>query len=806
MAFKRHHFQPDTPTNNFATWNPLVGRYKNSGSPFIQPTFSEGNTKVTGDSSDVSHAISSLASSGKHYAEFSISGGTNSITGVGVSPAHWGNINLPSYVENYGGSLYRSEGVIAHPVSNLSAIVISDEDTRIGIEVDFSNNIASYYTVVADGTKTHHGDTPAGMEFNNLGCFSCSLHNSSFSVQAHFDEGEWWGTPNSGYLALCTENLPVTPITAHLGEEPGDYFKAYAYSGLQGVEREHNVGFEPDLIWVKNRTSAQEHNIIDSVRGITSGPLFSNDSGTGDSSVRIRTHSKGITTFGNFDYTNTDNADYIAWCWKAGGSAGKYNVDGKAYASAAEAGLNAGNISITGASINTKSGFSIVKWSGNDTAGATYPHGFSQAPELIITKCTNASVQWIVYSSTVNSTGYLSLADSFDASRNSWFINNTPPSSSVITSGYSSGTHNDSSHDYITYCWHSVPGYSKFGSYTGNGSADGPYVHCGFRPAWVMVKPVSGNHWSILDSARDEYNPARLRLLPANSNSESGVGPKDTFDFLSNGFKLRTTDPLENNSGEVIFMAFAEQPQTPASRVTIPKPDLKVNDMRSMYFDKTGASSSDSNVLYTTLGTATNDKVFTYSLWVKPLNGGHHGGDGLLLCMKNKTGNGGTGKGFPFRGGDTTLNFWLGSSKVFKGEIKTGDENKWYHLVLQCHNNDGQRGNVYIDGQLDPSLTEIDLNEFNLASGEYITIGGYDAGIHGFHGYMANVHLIDGQALEPLAFAESVDDVWIPKQYEGAYGNIGFHLDFAPENMVYSGDTITRVLDESPNSNHWDAK
>ena len=142
-------------------------------------------------------------------------------------------------------------------------------------------------------------------------------------------------------------------------------------------------------------------------------------------------------------------------------------------------------------------------------------------------------------------------------------------------------------------------------------------------------------------------------------------------------------------------------------------------------------------------------------------------------------------------------------TRITSSTRKFIDNNAWYHFVFQSHNNNGQRGNVYIDGQLDPSLTEIDITDWNLASGQYITIGGYDAGIHGFHGYMANVHLIDGQALLPSDFAETVDGVLVPKQYEGTYGNIGFHFDFAPENMEYSGDTITRVLDESPNSNHW---
>jgi len=215
-------------------------------------------------------------------------------------------------------------------------------------------------------------------------------------------------------------------------------------------------------------------------------------------------------------------------------------------------------------SVNTKAGFSIVTWSGNDTAGATYSHGLSQAPELVITKCTNASVAWIAYSSAADSTGYLSLDDGFLTSRNSWFTNNTPPSTSLISNGYNSGTHNDSAHNYITYCWHSVEGYSKLGSYTGNGSStDGPFVYCGFRPAWVMIKRTDGTgSWVIHDSARDPYNEVE-GVLNSDAATQEMTHSTTGVDFLSNGFKLRGGSSWYGNNSSTqtaFFMAFAEQP------------------------------------------------------------------------------------------------------------------------------------------------------------------------------------------------------------------------------------------------------
>ena len=471
-------------------------------------------------------------------------------------------------------------------------VVVSDGTTVAGYINGSRTDTAPHTTINGASTGGYTGQLMIG---TNALDQASSWNMDGKIADLHFINGSAKYNPSN-----TTINVPYEPVTVDstysvVLAQPGrfientaeadntDNFKAVTYAGDSNDNHSiSTVGFQPDLIWIKNKSSAGQHVLIDSVRG-DDRELFSsitnaeqNPSTTGHVPALRSIDSTGFTLSPNINPTGSTNSspdNYVAWCWKAGGAPSaddKAMVDGVESTITGDAKLDAGTITPTRMSVNTDAGFSIVKYQGildGSISTATIPHGLTSADFCIIKNLDNANT-WVVSHTSIEpnvmalqSTGAAASTPPVDALYG--HITSLNSNTVTITRGSTRGDNvgeNLNSWDYIMYCWHSVEGYSKFGSYTGNESADGPYVECGFRPAWVMVKPVSGNHWSILDSERDEYNPARLRLLPSNSNSESGVGPQVTFDFLSNGFKLRTTDPLENNSGEVIFMAFAEQP------------------------------------------------------------------------------------------------------------------------------------------------------------------------------------------------------------------------------------------------------
>jgi hypothetical protein len=250
-------------------------------------------------------------------------------------------------------------------------------------------------------------------------------------------------------------------------------------------------------------------------------------------------------------YFNQTGQNYVAWNWLAGGSAVS-NTDGDITSSV---------------SANTEAGFSIVGFTGNGSAGSTVGHGLNSAPEMIMLKERNVSGDsWVVYHNNLGDAGYLILNGTIAAATSATLwgdgTSGVRPTSSVFTIGANSSI-NQSGSTFISYCFHSVDGYSKVGSYTGNGSTDGTFVYTGFRPAWVLVKVTNiANRWVLFDSARSPTNPVEegQELNPDDASAE-GTSGTDCFDFLSNGFKLRRTGDVFNTSGyNYIYLAFAEQP------------------------------------------------------------------------------------------------------------------------------------------------------------------------------------------------------------------------------------------------------
>jgi hypothetical protein len=320
---------------------------------------------------------------------------------------------------------------------------------------------------------------------------------------------------------------------------------ATLYTGNGSTQTITNTaGFKPDFVWVKSRSAATDHKLTDSVRGVQKG-LISNTTGA------ETTDTNGLTAFNSNGWSlgtdtvyNNNTATYVGWQWQAGQGSTSSNTSG--------------TITST-VSVNATAGFSVVTYTGNATSGATVGHGLGVAPSMYIVKSRSAANNWCAYHVSLGNQ-YATLLNRSDASySNINYWNNTSPTSSVFSLG-NGGDTNQSSATFVAYCWTPIAGYSAFGSYTGNGSTDGPFVYLGFRPKFVMIKRTDTTaNWYIFDTARDTYNAAGLELYPNLSNAESDGRPD--LDILSNGMKMRSTATGQNaNGGTYIYACFAESP------------------------------------------------------------------------------------------------------------------------------------------------------------------------------------------------------------------------------------------------------
>jgi hypothetical protein len=303
--------------------------------------------------------------------------------------------------------------------------------------------------------------------------------------------------------------------------------------------------FQPDFVWLKSRSAAYNSGLYDSVRGV-SKLLYSN---TTDAQI---TSTGGVTAFNSNGFTilndasnsniNVSGTTYVGWNWKAGGTA---------------VSNTAGSIT-SQVSANTTSGFSIVTWTGNGTSGATVGHGLGTVPSMVIVKRRSAASNWSVSLAAIGATKVLFLEQTAAAATDPGPFASTLPSSTVITLGSSTDT-NASGGTFVAYCWAPIAGYSQFGSYTGNGSTDGPFIYTGFRPKFILAKRTNTTgSWNMVDSSRSPSNVAIPTLYSDLSDAEyTGY---NFADLNSNGFKLRSTVAANGSGDTYIYMAFAENP------------------------------------------------------------------------------------------------------------------------------------------------------------------------------------------------------------------------------------------------------
>ena len=332
-----------------------------------------------------------------------------------------------------------------------------------------------------------------------------------------------------------------------------DNFNTVTYTGNGSTNAITGVGFQPDFTWIKRRDGGTtSHQLFDAVRGVTKR-LYSN---TTDAE---NTNATTLTAFGTDGFTvgsntgvNPNGNGVVAWNWKAGTGAGSANTDG--------------SINTTYTSVNTTAGFSISKYTGNGTTGATVGHGLGAIPKWIIVKrLDSGTTNFQVYHSSMGAEKYIQLNTTSGQSDSDVLWNDTAPTNQVFSLGnYSHVNYNGSPH--IAYCFAEKTGYSKFGSYTGNGNADGTFVYTGFKPAFIMQKKTSGtSDWVIYDNKRDTSNVVTQELKP---NSNAAESSNTNIDILSNGFKQRANYAYTNNSGATyIYIAFAEAPLVGSNNV-----------------------------------------------------------------------------------------------------------------------------------------------------------------------------------------------------------------------------------------------
>jgi hypothetical protein len=334
-------------------------------------------------------------------------------------------------------------------------------------------------------------------------------------------------------------------------DKPSDYFNTVTWTGTSDATTSvTGVNFQPDFVWIKNRNVADDHTLHDAIRGSTK-TLFSNSTGAEG------TNAESIQSFDSDGFTTGNHRG-------TGGNAGNLMVSWNWLASNTTASNTDGDITST-VSANTTSGFSIVSYTGTG-ANATVGHGLGVTPKMMIVKNRTTVTNWHVYHHDLGATKYLLLNTTGAEGTASSVWNDTAPTSSVFSIGTGDGT-NKSGDNIIAYCFAEKKGFSKFGKYTGNNNADGPFIYTGFKPAFIMIKDSSAaNAWHIRDDKRSPINPSINFLQPNNSDTEVTLGEK--IDLLSNGFKIRQTGGKVNDSGNVyIYMAFASEPFTTSTGI-----------------------------------------------------------------------------------------------------------------------------------------------------------------------------------------------------------------------------------------------
>ena len=555
---------PDSPENNFCTLNQL---YFLTASTHL----SEGNLQLTHEATaHRANAGTMFSETGKWYFEVrnkTDTAGSNVALGVGLQDItkvltystgdnnyiYYCNNNSPltslNTTTNSLGSFVAGAGDIMQVAYDVDSgkLFIGKNNTYVAADSGTDGNPATGANPTATlsttidyipfvGTYNNEATANFGQDDTFAGAIS-SAGNTDGNGKGVFKYA-----PPSGFLALCSANLPEPTIGPNSATQADDYFNTVLYTG-NASPATHTIGFRPNWVWGKRRdVGAQNHWLINDVTDIDK--FMSSDNNDGPSTTAGTTFNATSFTTANNDLYINNNSNYVVWAWKGNGTGTAVsNTDG----------------SITSTvSANTTAGFSIVSATSPSSGTFSVGHGLSKKPDMIIQKYLASSSRWTVWHNTLTSGQYLGLNET-----NAIASSGTPFNFNITDSVIGGNANYDATSTAVVYyVFHDVEGYSKFGSYSGNGNADGAFVFTGFRPAWVMVKRTdSANNWVINDTTRSTSNEITggSSTLYADSNGQESNFDTNV-DFLSNGFKARTTGGHRNATGTYIYMAFAESP------------------------------------------------------------------------------------------------------------------------------------------------------------------------------------------------------------------------------------------------------
>ena len=562
---------PDSPTNNFT----LLSR-SNAMTGIRLAGLKFQNFNDSGGAQVAVQADRTIPNTGTWYWEIRWLGGSYT--------RYWGitrrlNNHTGVYYDNSGGVRYdmnsgkgyRHTGGSATEVFTGGFTGYNDNVTRIlGMTVDMDQMVAKYYMnnsfvcsvsipelpndgkgdYVFSWVSTNGGNSTSLNDRFNFGQDSSFVGavTNQYKTDAN-GIGDFYYTPPDNALALCTLNIPPNLTSKNGMIDPKKHFDTLLYTG-NGATSGHKITglkFAPDFVWIKNRSLTYDHHLYDTIRGVGNW-IESNQTDVEASG----THMDGFLHNGfsvgngvNSNRTNYNGNNYAAWCWKAGGGY-VTNNDG----------------SVTSqVSANKDAGFSIVTYSGSNDSTVTFGHGLDFAPEMVLIKRRNNANGWRVYHHSIGLGKYLSLSNNAAAVTSAQDFASVSATTFGVKGGYNPVSINGGS--YVAYCWHSVPGYSKFGIYRGNGQhGNNSFVDCGFKPAFVLYKAHTRvDDWGMHDNKRDTVNPVKRFLYPNDTYAEWTGGTNDHMDFYSTGFKVQNSGSMIGGSNEhYIYMAFASHP------------------------------------------------------------------------------------------------------------------------------------------------------------------------------------------------------------------------------------------------------
>ena len=570
-------------SGNFCTLNRLVGAASNGR--VNSGTMSLGNLKYEDSHSTGDAFVANMAMTGKTYCEVRIDsignyGGVIGLRGTGAYSQVYDSVTFQT---NYSsGLLYHYKGSSDQSASGNVGGTVS-----AGNIVMFAYDPATYkWWVGVNGTWRNSGDPANGSgevftgsatmfetmditwggwvgDVNGLDTTWNFGQDSTFggveTAGGNADDngfGDFKYSPPTGFLALCTGNMSVSdnidPAQTDDDYVGGKQFNAITWTGNRTSNSTVNnitgVGFQPDLVWLKILNNTYDHRLVDSSRGVTEA-IRSNKT------TAEQTEANGLYQFGSDGFSvkgdnnyNSNGDPFIGYCWRANGGTTASNSDG--------------DITST-VQANTNAGFSIVTYTGDNTdhrgvgyGSANIGHGLDSAPEFIITKRRDGTGGWYTLHASAG-IGYLSLESSGTFQSGAVPFGPALPTTTTF-GGYSAN--NNSSHTYVCYCWHSVEGYSKFGSFEGNANADGPFIYTGFRPRLLFIKNIdSSSPWGVYDGERPGFNDCDLGAWNETTGYNNNIGTYPC-DILSNGFKLRTSNSTVNSSHTWVYGAWGDVP------------------------------------------------------------------------------------------------------------------------------------------------------------------------------------------------------------------------------------------------------